>query len=79
MDVVDTSGGLRLITPPLQKLGHIPLLSSIPIASRESHGIYIGGPQDIHPPIWRSIGHGFWYMANCSFSIPSHSAYVSGA
>jgi len=78
MDVVDAQGGLRLTSPPLEELGHMPLPSCISIASQESRGTYIGGPHDIQPPIWRGTGHGFWYMANRYFSISSHSIHIFG-
>jgi len=79
MDVVDAQGGLKLISPPLEELGYMPLPSFVPIACRESRGTYIGGPHDILPSIWRGIGRGFWFMANRYFSISSHSIHVFGA
>jgi len=78
MDVVDAQGGLRLISPPLEELGHMPLPSSIPTAFRESRRTHIGGLHDIHPPIWRGTGRAFWYMANRYFSISSHSIHIFG-
>jgi len=79
IDVVDAQGGLRLISPRLEELGYMPLPSSVPIASQESRGTYIGGPHDILPSIWRGTGCGFWYMANRYFIISSHSIHVFGA
>jgi hypothetical protein len=80
--VIGSYGGMILLSPSLQELQTIDLSndSNTNIKELSAHNLknYIGGDNDIYPPIARSITHAIWYMGWQYFPVSPHIHYVQG-
>jgi hypothetical protein len=76
MEVANVHGGLVLISPSMDDLFTI-LVPTPPkcIDSPLSKG-YVGGNEDVYPPISKGTGHDVWYGGQRYFQVNSHSMVV---
>jgi len=80
MEYVHDAGGWTLSSPSWEDLMSMPL----PISQGGVHGLgdgrrtYIGGTEDIYPPLHRGVGYSRWYMGVRYFSVASHVHHAHG-